>query len=252
MKVLRAIIIDDEQKGLDALKILIERFVPDVWIVAETKKPFEAIKLIESYRPEIIFLDINMPGMNGFELIENLAWKKFNLVFITAYQEHALKALKVNAFDFLLKPVDQEELKLTVKRISDKIKYGVSIESGDNLIDFKEYIDNLQKRRVIISSKSGVEPIDVAGITFLESKSNYTKIYLDDGRTIITSKCLKDYEAELCYTNFNFMRVHHSFIVNLHKVKKFFKGTCEIVMESGQKIPLANSKKEKFITWLNL
>src|SRR3954466_7376140 len=106
---LRAIIIDDEQKGIDTIKILCGKYIPEINIVAESTKPMEAITLIENYKPEIVFLDIQMPGLDGFELLEKLNWQQFNLVFTTAHQEYALKALKNNAIDYLLKPIDHED-----------------------------------------------------------------------------------------------------------------------------------------------
>src|SRR3954464_1482839 len=115
--ILRAIIIDDEYKGISTLKTLVEEYIRDVRVVAETTSAGEAIRLIEDYKPEIVFLDINMPEMSGFELLEKLRWRNFSLVFITAHQQYALKALKNNAVDYLLKPVDYTELQAAVAKI---------------------------------------------------------------------------------------------------------------------------------------
>jgi two-component system, LytTR family, response regulator len=251
MKIYRAIIIDDEQNGLEALSILIARYLPDLYVVAQSTKPIEAIGLIESYRPEIVFLDINMPELNGFELIENLSWRNFNLIFTTAHQEHALKALKINAFDYLLKPIDPDELKDAVARVLKKTSDDQQIGSLDFAALFRS-LDQQQKTKVLVNTKLSLEPIPADEILCLESKSNYTVLYLSSGVSKVTSRSLKEYELELCIPNSNFMRVHHSYIVNLEKVMRFIKGSSEIVLHSGQKIPLANSKKEKFVQWLNV
>jgi two-component system LytT family response regulator len=248
--VLRSIIIDDEQKGIDALKILLERFISEVNVVAETINPSEAKSLIENYRPEIVFLDINMPEMNGFELLETLTWKNFNLVFVTAHEEHALRALKSNAMDYLLKPVDHEDLRLTV----EKIKNQVNIVSPDvTKLNYQKLFESIydgKKNRIIINSRAGIESIDVDSIISLESKSNYTQISLTDGREITSSKTLKDFDEQLCTDGSNFMRVHHSFIINLHKVQRFLKKKEDIIMINDQVIPVAKSRKDDFMKWL--
>src|SRR5438128_71918 len=114
---LRAIHIDDEKRGLDALQLLFEHYIPEVRIVANTIDPVQGVNLIEDYKPEIVFLDIDMPFLNGFELVEQLKWVDFNLIFVTAHNQHALKAIKQNALDYLLKPVDHNELRKTINRI---------------------------------------------------------------------------------------------------------------------------------------
>lgn len=250
MKPLRAILIDDEQKGLDALKILIEKYIVSVKIVAESTKPFEAIELIENYKPEIVFLDINMPEMNGFELLEKLSWKNFNLVFTTAHQEHALKALKVNAFDYLLKPIDHEDLKKAIDKISAKIEN--DLEDKFNFNDFSWVVQPASKSKIIINSKSGIESVNVSEIVYLESKSNYTHIHLQDSKTILTSKTLKEFEDQLCVSGFDFMRVHNSFVINLTKVARYVKSDECVILAGDLKIPLSKSKRDAFYAWLDV
>ncbi|MCW3109714.1 MAG: two component transcriptional regulator, LytTR family, partial [Segetibacter sp.] len=124
---LRAIIIDDEQKGIDTLNLLIEMFIKEVKVVAHSTNATTSLALIENYKPEIVFLDINMPEMNGFELLEKLNWKDFNLIFTTAHQEYAIRAIKNNAIDYLLKPIDYEDLLLAVERIKKQLSSEVSV-----------------------------------------------------------------------------------------------------------------------------
>lgn len=249
---LRAIIIDDEPKGINTLKILIEKYIEDVKIVSECTKASDGITLIENYKPEIVFLDINMPEMNGFELLEKLSWKNFNLVFTTAHQEHALKALKINAIDYLLKPIDYRELQFAVNKIKEQLAIN---KINQNQFDYDKLIGTInqyQRKKIIINSKSGVESIDLPDIFYFESMSNYTQLYLNTGSSILTSKTLKEFDVQLCTSDKNFMRVHNSFIINLHKVTRYVKDEELIILMNGQKIPLAKSRKDEFFEWLKI
>jgi two-component system, LytTR family, response regulator len=247
---LRAIIIDDEQKGIDALKILIEKFVTDVKVVAETTAAEEGLELVESYKPEIVFLDINMPAMNGFELLERLSWRDFNLVFITAHQEFALKALKNNAIDYLLKPIDHEDLVAAIY----KIRKNTRNNDGKEKFNYHSLLESLsgqQRQKIIINSRTGIESLDAQDIILFESASNYTKIALTD-REIIASKTLKEFDQQLCTEHSDFMRVHHSFIVNLNKVVRYLKSSEHIVMSNEAKVPVAKSRRDAFFKWMNV
>ncbi len=244
---LRSIIIDDEETGIETLKLLIERYIDDVKVVSETTQSTKAIELIEDFKPEIVFLDISMPEMDGFELLEKLELKKFNLIFTTAHQEYALKALKQNAIDYLLKPVDYRDLRIAI----DKVKK----QMADELVRFDySSIQNIfqhQAHKLGVNSKEGVEYIDPLDIISLESSSNYTRLYLNDSSTILSPKSLKEFETQLCDNNLNFMRVHYSFVINLRKVSRYLKDEEDIIMVNNQKIPLAKSRRDVFMKWLN-
>jgi two-component system LytT family response regulator len=246
---LRSIIIDDEETGITALKLVIEKHIQDVKVVASCNKPGEAIELIENYKPEIIFLDISMPEMDGFELLEKLEWKNFNLIFTTAHQEYALKALKLNALDYLLKPVCHKELRSAIDRVKEQATQRGSLESFDYTLLNKISLHKLHKLGV--SSKDGVEYIDPSEIISMQSKANYTQICLENGKEILTTRRLGEFEAMLCSDDLNFMRVHHSFIINLHKVIRYIKEADDIIMVNSQKVPLSKSRRENFFRWLN-
>ena len=246
---LRAIIIDDEQKGINTLKILIEKYIEGVKIVAESTQPLEGITLIENYKPEIVFLDINMPETNGFELLEKLKWKKFNLVFTTAHQEFGLKALKNNAVDYLLKPIDHHDLQFAINKIKN---YNTS---DQHAVDYSRLINSvtqIQKKKIVINSRSGVESIEPSEIICLESMSNYTQIYLNNSEPILTTKTLKEFDQQLCTPDLNFMRVHNSYVINLHKVCRYLKDQENIVLANNQLVPLAKSRKDDFFKWLKI
>lgn len=245
---LRSIIIDDEETGITALKILIEKYIPDVKIVAECSRSQEAVEIIENYKPEIVFLDISMPEMDGFELLEKLEWKNFNLIFTTAHQQYALKALKNNATDYLLKPVYHKELRSAVDRIKDQ---QVIKQAAINNVDYTHLnqINQYKLKKLGVTSKDGVEYIEPSEIISMESRAGYTLICLENGRDLLTPKRLGEFEITLC-SNDLFMRVHHSYIINLHKVLRYIKEADDIIMVNGQRIPLSKSRKENFFRWL--
>lgn len=249
---LTAIIIDDEQNGIDGLAILIRKYIPDLRIIAECTVAKEAIAMIENYKPDIIFLDIHMPGMNGFELLESLNRKNFDLIFTTAHDEYALRALKADAVDYLLKPLDHTELEVAVAKVRARKENREKIKES---IDYKTLFKNIStepKDKLLLYSKTGIQSIDIHEIISLESKSNYTWISLDGSEPIIAAKTLKEFDTLLCLNNANFMRVHHSYIINLHKVTRFLKGPDTIVTSNNLNIPLSKRRKEEFLKWLNI
>jgi len=245
---LRCIIIDDEEFGIDTLTILLNIHVPEIKIVAQATRAAEGLKLIEDYKPEIVFLDINMPVMDGFEMLKKLTWNTFKLIFTTAHQEHGLKAIKHSAVDYLLKPIDPKELRIAV----DKVIQQTTREIGYSF-DYSSLnaISQYQDRKLGINSKEGVEYIEHSQIIYLESQSNYTKIYLNKLSTIVSPKTLREFELLLCVDNQHFMRVHHSYVINLNKVSRYLKDQETIVMMNSQSIPLSKSRRESFFRWLH-
>jgi two-component system LytT family response regulator len=245
---LRAIIIDDEKKGINSLRLLLEKYVADVKVVAETNDPQEGIKLIEDYRPEIVFLDIRMPNLNGFELLERLTYHDFNLIFTTAHQEFAIQAIKNKALDYLLKPIDHEDLLKAVERAKKKRDSG-------NLDDYKKLLDQISSTRsqkISLPGREKVEYVNISDIVRLESDSNYTYVYTLKPEKILVSKTIGDFEDQLCTDEHQFMRVHQSHIINLRFVKKFLKDENEIVLVDDHQTPLSKNKKEGFMKWLDV
>lgn len=247
---LRAIIIDDEQKGINALRLTIEKHVPDLKIVAQSTQALQGIEFIEDYKPEIVFLDIHMPQMDGFELLEKLRWKNFHLIFTTAHQEYGLKALKNNAIDYLLKPIDQSDLLFAV----NKVKALVADRGLNQELNYSRLLQELyqpQPKKVIVNSRSGIESIDLPDIFYFESISNYTQICINGTDFILSSKTLREFETQVCVPGHHFMRIHNSYMINLNKVMRYLKDQETVVMQNHQKIPLARSRKDVFYKWLN-
>ena len=229
----RAIIIDDETMGINTLKVLIEKHVPTIRVVSTSTDAEAGIKLIEDYRPDIVFLDISMPKMNGFELLEKLNYKGFKLVFTTAHEEYAIKAIKNKAHDYLLKPIDIDELIQCVNNITEEIKRTEPVKTTTNRI-------------IELSVKDGIIFIKSDEIIRLEASGSYTEFYLANSIKHIASKTLKDYEALL--DTQSFYRCHISHIVNLHHVVKLVSTDGLFAqMTDGTLVEIAKKNKQIFI-----
>jgi two-component system LytT family response regulator len=231
---LRAVIIDDELSGLNALQLLIDKHVENIKVVASTTKATQGISIIEDYRPEIVFLDISMPEINGFALLKQLEYRDFNLVFTTAHEEYAIQAIKHNAFDYLLKPIDVNELQNCVSKImkeNDRTK-------TQNKTTFSNTIG--------LSVKDGIIFIKHSDIIRLEASGSYTIFYLDNKIKHIASKSLKEYEAQLNPSFF--YRCHNSHLINLKKVMKFISSDGLFAqMTDGSSAEIARKNKEQFL-----
>lgn len=239
-----AIIIDDEAKGRLALKEKIKTYCPNLEIIAEAANGKEGIIAIEKYHPQIIFLDIEMPVMNGFEMLNNLPDKNFHLIFTTAYDQYAIKAIKYAAFDYLLKPVDIEELKLAVSKIDSK-------ENDQTKQQAELLQQNLQhpKRhlhKLAIPTLEGLFFYDINDVVRLEANSNYTNIFFSNNTKILASKTLKEFE-ELLPEDI-FFRTHHSHLINLNYIKRYIKGDGgQIELQNGSFVDVSRRKKEEFL-----
>lgn len=232
----RAIIIDDEAIGINALKVLIEKHSEDVRVVASSTDPEEGIGMIEDYRPEIVFLDIAMPKMNGFELLEKLQYRDFTLVFTTAHSKHALKAIKIRATDYLLKPIDADELKACLDGITSS-----RAEAPKQEQHYETVIE--------LAVRNGIIFIKPKEIIRLEAAGSYTTFYLDNNVKHVVSKGLKEYEPQLDPKKF--FRCHNSHIVNLQKVVKLVSEDGLFAkMIDGSRPEISRRKKEAFIDCL--
>jgi two-component system, LytTR family, response regulator len=251
---LRAIIIDDEESGISAVKLIIQKFIPDVKVVDSTTDSTKGPDMIENYRPEIVFLDINMPYMNGFEMLSKTSYKNFDLIFITAHSEFALQALKNHALDYILKPVDPEELKAAVQRVRDRQAKNNYLEALNMFSDLKSDT----RLRIAIPVKNGIDYEYSDNIIRMEASSNYTDVFLANSKKHTVRKTLKEFESMLSSQS-NFMRVHESHLVNLNYVIRYIKESPSyiikespsyIVTKDNANIPVSRQKKNDFLGWL--
>jgi two-component system, LytTR family, response regulator len=230
----RAVIIDDEPAGISTLKLLIEKHAPFIRVVASTTKAEEGIHLIDDYKPEIVFLDISMPTMSGFQLLEKLEHRNFKLVFTTAHRDYALQAIKNNAFDYLLKPIDVADFKVCIEKLTETTA-GPAQEAAKNNPSLIE-----------VQVKDGIIYIKQKDIIKLEASGSYTVFHLTEGLKHIASRSLKEYEAFLDPAGF--FRCHNSYIVNLHRVDKFINRDGFFAqMNDGSLVDISRKNKELFI-----
>ena len=237
MQKIEAIIVDDEISARDNLRYLTNTFCHNVEIIDEATNVDEAISAITKHKPQLVFLDIEMPQKNGFQLIEHFEKIDFYIIFVTAYDKYAIKAFKCSALDYLLKPIDILELKNAVKKVSATLKKDTLEERLNVLKSNQNGI-----KRIAIPYKSDYAIIDVKNINCIEADRMYSKINSNDGKTFITSKKLSHYEKVL--SNSNFIRVHRSWVVNIDYIISYSKKDKNIVLKNGIIIPVSRSYKE--------
>lgn len=240
----RVLIVDDEEGARDSLTNLLEQFVPDVRIVAKAENIVSAFEKINKYTPDIVFLDIQMPFGSGFDLLERIGSNfKFDIVFVTAFDQYALKAIKYSALDYLLKPVDIDELKNCIKKHREN-KMNTSAEGVQNLI--QNLNPDAKEKKLAIHDNNGLTFVNLRDIVRCDSDGNYTHFYISDGRTIMASKTLGEYEHLL--EGEDFYRIHRSHLINLRHIKKYLKGDGgSVMMSDGSIVEVSRRKKAAFL-----
>jgi two-component system, LytTR family, response regulator len=240
---LKTIIVDDERPGLETIALLLEKHCPSVEIIGAYQDPEEAAARIEKDEPDLVFLDISMPKMNGFELLDSLTNRSFQVVFTTAYDEYALDGFKHGALHYLLKPFTGQDLIEAVERAHERVKTEKFTMMQPRMLGMKV--------RVPISSLNGVEMIEVDNIIRCESDGNYTTIVLEK-RKITISKTLK--EIEKIFVEFPyFFRLHNSHLVNLNHVNKYIRGEGgQVILTNGEEIGVSRSKKTELLEILGI
>ncbi|HVX48782.1 MAG TPA: LytTR family DNA-binding domain-containing protein [Chitinophagaceae bacterium] len=244
-----AVIIDDEKKCISLLRHLVERHCTDISIVAEAENAVEGIEAIQKHNPGLVFLDIEMPDKTGFELLNSLPDIHFDIIFTTAYNHYAIKAIRFSALDYLLKPVDIDELKNAVARVYRKHLKKERQESIDLLMN-NVRAPQTGFSRISLSTQDGLVILHVNEILYCEASGTYTIFYLKNKEKIIVSKTLKEYEELL--KDHHFFRAHNSFLVNLNEVKKYIKGDGgSVIMSNGEEVFVSKRRKEEFLAVLN-
>jgi two-component system LytT family response regulator len=240
---MKAILIDDERDALEMLEWIIKKNCPEVEIIAMCDSALEGLEKIKSLKPELVFLDIEMPQLNGFDLLERLGKYDFEVIFTTAYNQFAIKALKICALDYLLKPIDGEELKTAIQKANNR-KSKVSSEQLEMLMNYFKP-EKPKTRRVALTASDHLVFVDTNDIIYCESDSNYTNFFLVKGEKVMISKTLKDVEEIL--EGADFFRIHASFLINMKHVSKFTRGDGGyVVMSNNQQITVSRKKKDEF------
>ncbi|HEX6172068.1 MAG TPA: LytTR family DNA-binding domain-containing protein [Chitinophagaceae bacterium] len=248
---IKAVIIDDEKDSIDTLKWKLENYCPDVNVISSFEKPAEGVSYLKKNPVDLLFLDIEMPMLTGFDVLEELGRDiSFDIIFITAYDNFGIQAVKFSALDYLLKPVQNKELKEAIDKHLKRAQQKIPSEQIDLLLNNVQAERKGKRGRIALASKESIEFVDPNDIVVCEANSNYTNVYLVEGRKRVISKTLKEFEEML--VQFDFFRPHNSHLVNLGRVKEFIRGDGGyLVMENKMKIPVSKNRKEELMQLLS-
>jgi len=244
---IRSVIIEDEKNSLEALSALIDKYCPNVEMIGTANSVKSGIKIINELEPDLVFLDIAMPDGDGFEVLENVDFKYFEVIFTTAYDQFALKAFEFSALHYLLKPINFKELQEAVSRYK-------KIESEDEFNNKIQVLQNnlsSKQTKIILPSLEGLNIIDIDNIIRCESDNNYTIFHLINKSRIVVSRSLNNFERLL--SEKNFVRIHSRHLVNLKYIKKYVKGRGGyVIMEDGSEADVATSRVKDFMARLKM
>jgi two-component system LytT family response regulator len=250
---INALIIDDEKHCSDNLLWLLNKYCPEIDVQAVCINAREAFREITACQPRLVFLDVEMPDQSGFDLLEDLTDIQFNIIFTTAFNQYALRAIKFGALDYLLKPVDKDELRLAVDKFIQQEKQ-ISLNQLNALLTHTRKNNDFSFQKIAFPTLHSYELVPLNDILACESSSNYTNVRLVNGKTILVSKTLKELEELLDMKPF--FRVHNSWLVNLQYAIRYVKGDGGyLVLNNEMTIPVSRNKKEellKFITHLSV
>ncbi|MGZ5219837.1 MAG: LytR/AlgR family response regulator transcription factor [Flavitalea sp.] len=246
---MKSIIIDDEPQNAVILKSDLERHCPHVNVVSVCHSAKEGILAIKREKPDLVFLDIEMPWMNGFEMLEVIGEISFNIIFTTAYDQFAAKAFRISAVDYLLKPIDANDLKAAVKKAEEKIQLQHGQANIENLL--QNIKQPSSHHRIALPYKDGYEFVEVGLIIYCHAEGAYTRVFLQNKKIILVSKSLGDIEELLPVSLFQ--RIHHSTVVNIDYVTHFVRSDGGYVkMKTGEELAVSKSKKESMMERLGL
>lgn len=241
---IRALVIDDEPYSCEALVELLTKYCPEVQVIKVCHSGADALIAIKEHAPQLLFLDIEMPRMNGFELLEKVAEVNFELIFTTSYDQYAIKAIRMSALDYLLKPIDRQELEKAVQKVTQRL-VRPQMQQIEMLLQ-KLNNPGTPMFKIALPTLEGLQLIPIDSIICCTADSNYTTFRLKGKEKIIVSKTLKDVEELL--SEYSFLRVHHSSLVNLNEIDKYIKGEGGyLVMSDGSHVDVSRSRKEMLL-----
>ncbi|TYB76069.1 response regulator transcription factor [Bizionia gelidisalsuginis] len=240
---LKAVIVDDEPKAIEGLTWELKNYSSEIEIIKTFSIPEEALLYLKTVKPDCLFLDIQMPTMDGFQFLEHLDSKNIAIIITSAYDEYGIKALKKEVLDYLLKPVDADDLKETIAKIR---KFKKRISTTDKIEDILiNFTTNTNKKKITINADGKLLFINLDDILFVESDGNYSTLFLANNQKLVITKKLK--EVNTLLPEDSFFRIHNSFIVNMGKIKEYIKTEGYVVMESNHRIPVARQRKSDFL-----
>lgn len=241
----KAIIIDDESRSRETLREMLKLYCPDVEVVSEGMDVQSGLSAIRTHNPDLVFLDIKMPDGSGFDLLRQLMPINFKLIFITAYEEYAIKAFKFNAVDYITKPVDPDELQQAVEKATRTLDAeNINVRLKQMLDDYSKS-GNSENRRLILKTSEAIHILDTEDIIRCESDSNYTIFTMSNQEKIMTSKSIKEYADFL--EERNFFRVHQSHLINLDYLKRFKNDELICILKDNAEVPVSFRKKNELL-----
>ncbi|HEY0679419.1 MAG TPA: response regulator [Chitinophagaceae bacterium] len=244
---MKAILVDDEPDGIRTIQKMLATHCPQVDVIATCSNAMAAKQQIELLKPDVVFLDIQMPGKTGLELLSEIMPKDFEVIFVTAHNEYILQALQYSAADYLLKPVDEDRLIEAVQRVEKKLQEGRKDELTNALMHNLAQRGNTSEMRLCLPTLKGFIILKLEEIIYCEAERSYTVFHLENNKTVTVSKPLLDYDYLLKDTSF--LRVHKSFLVNLIHVREYQRGEGGlIILSNGDEIEVSRRKKELFLS----
>ncbi|MBS1607001.1 MAG: response regulator [Bacteroidetes bacterium] len=244
---MRAILVDDEPDGIRTLMKLLELHCPEVEVVATCPNAATAEQKLGELRPDLVFLDVQMPGKSGLEMLAGLSEMNFKVIFVTAHNEYVLQALRFSAVDYLMKPVDEDRLIEAVMRAKERVRQERDPEQTETLLHNINKVGSPMEMRLCLPTLKGFSVVKLEEIVYCEAQRSYTIFRLVDNKTVIISKPLFDYDRLLADTIF--FRIHKSYLINLLHVKEYIRGEGgTVIMSNGMEIEVSRRKKELFLT----
>jgi two-component system LytT family response regulator len=242
---IKALIIDDEKHCIDNLQWQLKQYCPEVEVIATCKNAETGLNEIYRQQPQLVFLDVEMPGMSGFQMLEKLTDINFDIVFTTAFDQYAIRAIKFGALDYLVKPVDKDELRAAVDKV-EKHSHGESLKQLTALLTHIRKSNDLSFQKIALPTMHGYELIPLNNIMYCESKNNYTDVQLNNGQHMLISRTLKEIGELLDMSPF--FRIHNSYLVNLQYAIRYIKGDGgALVLNNDISVPVSRNKKEELL-----
>jgi len=238
---IKAVIIDDIPEAITVLKADLETYCNTIKVIGSANGVVSGAKVIKDLKPDLVFLDIQMPDGTGFDLLEIIGEAHFKLIFTTASDEFAIKAFKFSAIDYLLKPIDPDDLMQAVEKVEQQQQPTSRLEL------LKENLNHPKK--IALNTVDKIHIIDIENVIRLQSDINYTKFFFKDGSKLIVTKTLKEFDKML--SDHNFIRIHQSHLVNVNMIKEFIKQNCEVILTDGTKIPVSTRKKSTLMDMIS-
>ncbi len=247
---IRAVIIDDEKNNIENIMRLLNQHDLPVTVAGTATNADDGVDVINTVNPDLLFLDIQMPEKNGFEVLKALPHHQFEVVFVTAFDQYGIDAVKFSAIDYLLKPIDPEELKACVSKVETKLNKKKENLQLENLMEFIKYKDEKKEHKLALASAKEIRFVYTGDIIRCESSNAYTEFFLSDGKNIVVSKPIFEYEELL--NSYDFIRCHQSHLVNKKYIKSLLKeDSGYLIMDDNTRIPISRNKKENILKALH-